>query len=158
MANPYQSSEGRPPAPAAGPTGASAPSQTKAVWPFVVIAALALPIGLAIYEFFGFEVGWRLHHFLHIPWQITAYLIPVVVFLVMLIGGIIGAIIRAGASSKTRRVIGAAAPAGPIGWTNDGQPVYPVVGYTADGKPVTADKMVGIPPPYPGPNPSDRVR
>lgn len=123
------------------------------------MAVLALPIGVAIRAVFTIGPGyWLAGHYLHIPWLITGLIIPIVAFLALLIGGIIGAIIRASANSKTRRAIGAGVPAGPIGWTNDGQPVYPVVGYTPDGKPVTADKMVGTPPPYPGPNPSDRVR
>lgn len=31
----------------------------------------------------------------------------------------------------------------PSGYTQDGQPIYPVVGYTPDGQPVTADRAVG---------------
>lgn len=39
--------------------------------------------------------------------------------------------------------IAAAPDAGAIGRTTDGRPVYPVVGYTADGMPVTADRIAG---------------
>ncbi|MET9327025.1 DUF4190 domain-containing protein [Tsukamurella sp. NPDC003166] len=39
-----------------------------------------------------------------------------------------------------------AVPKGPahIGFTDDGQPIYPVVGYTADGAAVTADRAQGV--------------
>ncbi len=40
----------------------------------------------------------------------------------------------------------------PIAHTPDGQPIYPVVGYTADGAPVTADRAVGYRPVNPGTN------
>lgn len=33
----------------------------------------------------------------------------------------------------------------PIGFTDTGEPVFPVVGYTAQGQPVTADKISGAP-------------
>lgn len=32
---------------------------------------------------------------------------------------------------------------GGVGYTADGQPIYPVVGYTPDGQPVTADRALG---------------
>lgn len=34
----------------------------------------------------------------------------------------------------------------PIAYTAEGQPIYPVVGYTADGNPVTADRVAGSTP------------
>lgn len=37
------------------------------------------------------------------------------------------------------------APA-PIAYTADGRPIYPIVGYTPDGQPVTADRAVGLTP------------
>jgi Domain of unknown function (DUF4190) len=40
---------------------------------------------------------------------------------------------------------GAVAPK-PIARTKDGQPVYQVIGYTPDGKPITADQAVGYQP------------
>lgn len=43
------------------------------------------------------------------------------------------------------------APA-PIGQTTDGQPIYPIVGYTPDGQPVTADRAVGLRPNATGTN------
>lgn len=33
----------------------------------------------------------------------------------------------------------------PLGYTSDGQPFYPVVGYRSDGRPVTADQAPGYP-------------
>ena len=60
----------------------------------------------------------------------------------LLVAAIIWAIVRAVKSS--------ASPADQlpahIGYTHDGQPIYPVVGYTADGRAVTADRAVGLRP------------
>lgn len=39
-----------------------------------------------------------------------------------------------------------------LGYTTDGQPIYPVVGYTPDGQPVTADRAIGIRPTSAGTN------
>lgn len=45
-----------------------------------------------------------------------------------------------------------AALAHPLAHTADGQPVYPVVGYTPDGRPVTADRAIGYQPVSPKTN------
>lgn len=57
--------------------------------------------------------------------------------------------------AEQRQLLAAAAPPAPtrpIGHTNDGQAIYPVLGYTAGGKPVTADRAVGLQPPQRGTN------
>ncbi|WP_396912916.1 DUF4190 domain-containing protein [Mycolicibacterium sp.] len=41
----------------------------------------------------------------------------------------------------------------PVAHTSDGRPIYPVVGYTSDGSPITADKAVGYRQPAPPTNP-----
>jgi hypothetical protein len=41
----------------------------------------------------------------------------------------------------------------PLGYTVDGQPIYPVVGYTSSGEPITADRAVGVAPFNPRTNP-----
>lgn len=46
--------------------------------------------------------------------------------------------------SRANAEITRAEPAAPIGLTTDGKPIYPIVGYTPDGQPVTADQAVGV--------------
>ena len=53
---------------------------------------------------------------------------------------------RVSRSAGERLAEHAATPAAPIGYTTDGQPIYQVVGYTPDDKPVTADRAVGLQP------------
>lgn len=43
-------------------------------------------------------------------------------------------------------------PYAAVGMTHDGQPIYPVVGYTAEGTPVTADRAAGVRPVATGTN------
>lgn len=125
---------------------ASTPQATKAVWPFIVMAALALPAAVMVWLLLVM-FGWRL--FYTFGWYqirpIAIYAIPLLVLLAMLIGGITGAAIRSSANHKVR-ASEAARPAAPIGYTTDGRPIYPVVGYTPDGRPVTADRAVGMHP------------
>lgn len=66
--------------------------------------------------------------------------------------GIVGAIgvIRAGHRAPAPRRV-ATAPR-PVGYTADGQPFYPVVGYRSDGTPVTADQAPGYAPQVVGTN------
>lgn len=45
-----------------------------------------------------------------------------------------------------------ASPSQPIAHTPEGEPIYQVVGYTSDGKPITADKAVGFRPHNPRTN------
>jgi hypothetical protein len=52
-------------------------------------------------------------------------------------------------AKEGKRPIVASTPT-PIAYTHAGQPIYPVVGYTSDGRPVTADHVAG-----PLPAPSD---
>ncbi|MGE2723778.1 DUF4190 domain-containing protein [Mycolicibacterium pulveris] len=62
--------------------------------------------------------------------------------LFLLIAGTIGLIMVAIARSKPP----ANPTSAPIGHTRDGRPIYPVVGYTSGGAPVTADQAVGVRP------------
>ncbi len=141
MASPHQASESA--ATVVAPTSPGIPAQArkKAVWPFVLMAVFALPAGIAFYAVFDLAFWYLLR--LYLP-GIVGLGIAVLIFLGMLIGGITGAIIRANANSKARASTAAGAPASPIGYTSDGQPIYPVVGYTPDGHPVTADRAVGL--------------
>ncbi len=61
--------------------------------------------------------------------------------LALFVIGLIVVIIRA-----TTQPNGSVRPAPPIAYTGDGQPVYPIVGYTPDGAAVTADRAVGYQP------------
>lgn len=71
---------------------------------------------------------------------------------ILLIAGIVGIVVRSASNTRARAQAMAAAPAAPIGHTTDGQPIYPVVGYTPDGRPVTADRAVGVHPQSGGTN------
>ncbi|MGV0794156.1 DUF4190 domain-containing protein [Mycolicibacterium sp. XJ1819] len=68
--------------------------------------------------------------------------------LLLFVGGTIGLIVTGQARSKASLNQAAA----PIGHTREGQPIYPVVGYTPDGAPVTADRAVGVRPYNPNTN------
>jgi len=67
--------------------------------------------------------------------------------LLVLVGGIIAVIVRLATGSGPK-----SAPAQPIAYTDDGRPIYPVVGYTADGAAITADRAVGYQPMNPRTN------
>lgn len=73
----------------------------------------------------------------------------VIVFSVVcggLLGGVTMAAVRGSSNAKARTVAFRAKPATPIGYTDDGKPIYPEVGYTPDGSPVTADRAAGYQP------------
>lgn len=63
-------------------------------------------------------------------------------------GGVVFAI-RAAIKAPKKRAI---TPPTPLGYTPDGQPIYPVVGYTPDGQPITADRAIGYQPTAGGTN------
>lgn len=124
-----------------GYSGANTPASAsttnlsvKPVWPFVLMAVLAIPVasvlGLVARTLLdganpvGVVLGW-------------------VAFVVVVVGSVI-AIRRSIANKPIRAAQRAAANSGPIGRTTDGQPIYPVVGYTSDGSPVTADRAIGV--------------
>lgn len=70
--------------------------------------------------------------------------------LTMVIGGVVWTVRRA---KRNKRV--PAAETGqprPVGWTDDGRPIFPVVGYTPDGAPITADRAQGYQPHNPRTN------
>ncbi len=117
--------------------------RTKAVWPFVLMAVFALPTGIAVSYLLGLLRAYSFRYGLGIPYPVVGLGIPLLVFIAMLVGGIVGAIIRANSNSRMRRANTAAAPAAPVGYTAEGKPVYPVVGYTQDGRPVTANQLMG---------------
>ncbi len=71
---------------------------------------------------------------------------------VALFGTAICALIRRRALPKAPPKSVDQLPQSAIGMTHDGQPIYPVVGYTADGTPVTADRAVGVRPVAAGTN------
>lgn len=60
-----------------------------------------------------------------------------------LIGVVIAAVTRGGSPSQQAQ---------PLAYTEDGRPVYPVVGYTPEGTPITADRAIGYRPPNPHTN------
>ena len=74
-------------------------------------------------------------------------IVYLVSFVVMLIG-----VVMLIVSLATRNSAPRAAAAQPVAFTAQGQPVYQVVGYTPDGRPVTADQVVGYRPAVHGTN------
>jgi hypothetical protein len=71
------------------------------------------------------------------------------------VAGVILFIIKLSKKNVPTKPLDAQAPlsAKPIGRTAGGQPIYPIVGYTPDGNPVTADRAVGVLPANPRTNP-----
>lgn len=67
----------------------------------------------------------------------------VFVGLVVLLVGTVGIIVSAARSPSPRVTPRTLAPQ-PLGYTDDGRPFYPIVGYTSDGTPVTADRAQGF--------------
>lgn len=64
-------------------------------------------------------------------------LLPLI-FLLLVAGGI-ALVVRQ--QRRTREFEANPPQAVPVGYTYEGQPIYPVVGYTANGTPVTADQV-----------------
>jgi len=101
-------------------------------------------------------VMWFLMCFLAADLGLGAHLygsgIDLAYFAFAVVVGIVGAIgvIRAGHRAPAPRRV-ATAPR-PVGYTADGQPFYPVVGYRSDGTPVTADQAPGYAPQVVGTN------
>lgn len=77
-----------------------------------------------------------------------AYLVgrPGLIFgMVALFVGAVGTTVAAARSRKAAapgQLPGA--PPQPLGYTAEGQPFYPIIGYTSDGRPVTADQAPGF--------------
>jgi hypothetical protein len=97
------------------------------MWPAVAIPIAGLLL-LAAGFVFGIALSWILGG---------------LVFVV----GIVAVIIRAATrtSHPNRQAL-------PIAYTDDGRPIYPVVGYTSDGTAITADRAVGYQPVNPRTN------
>lgn len=71
--------------------------------------------------------------------------------LTVLAGAVAVIVLGARARSATRAATASVPPA-PAGYTADGRPFYPIVGYTPDGTPITADQAPGYRPPAAGTN------
>jgi len=67
--------------------------------------------------------------------------------LLVFVVGIVAVIIRAATLTTPPN-----RQAPPIAYTDDGRPIYPVVGYTSDGTAITADRAVGYQPVNPRTN------
>jgi hypothetical protein len=66
------------------------------------------------------------------------------VTIVLILIGAIGVIVSAAAYRSRPQMIGAQGGVPrPLGYTDEGRPVFPIVGYTSDGSPVTADRVHG---------------
>ena len=108
------------------------------IWSLVVVGGVAPTI--AAYALFGIP---------EVLWAIMLWLGRI-----LSVAGSIGVIVEGARARKATSAAGAP-PAFPVpaGYTTDGQPFYPVVGYTADGQAITADRAVGMRPVVGGTNP-----
>lgn len=117
---------------------AQAHAPGKPATPFVAIAVLGPLVVIAL-----FLVGqWR-----YFGGGLFGLILHVLAIIALLVTGISVAVIR-----SRSRATPSASPSAPIGYTTDGQPIYPVVGYTPDGRAVTADRAVGLQPRATGTN------
>ncbi len=71
------------------------------------------------------------------------FAVGLIVVVVGLIVVVVAAVTRSGSSSQ---------PPQPLAYTEDGRPVYPVIGYTPEGTPITADRAIGYRPHNPQTN------
>ncbi len=69
--------------------------------------------------------------------------VGLVVVVLGLVGVVIAAVTRTGSSSQQVQ---------PLAYTEDGRPIYPVVGYTPEGTAITADRAIGYRPHNPHTN------
>jgi Domain of unknown function (DUF4190) len=88
------------------------------MWPFVAVPIAGLLLTVAGYV-------------IRVP-----VLTPIGLILVIL--GVMAVIVGAATRTKT-----SSPRAQPIAYTDDGRPIYPVVGYTPEGTPITAERAVG---------------
>lgn len=114
-------------------------TQAKPVGPFVALALLSIPGAVAVIAGInsvasqgGYEMRTR------------GNAIAIVIAVVLVIGSFVALIRRARYNGAVRRAQARVAIAAPLGYTPEGQPIYPVVGYTPDGTPVTADRAPGV--------------
>ena len=105
----------------------------------VAVVLISLPNTLAIYWVYRGNYGW------------LTTIVGTAAVITAVAAAIACVVIRSHANKKFAAV-GGPQPAAPIGYTTEGQPIYPVVGYTPDGQPVTADRAVGITPTATGTN------
>ncbi len=114
---------------------------TQPVWPLVLLALVALPVGFAA---FIFSLVMIEDNEIFGTYNPLGWIVPLFVGLLFAVPMLIGGIWTASRNAKANRAIRAARPTTPIGRTAAGQPIYPVVGYTPDGQAVTADRAVGV--------------
>lgn len=114
-------------------------AQAKPVGPFVAIALLSIPGAVAVIAGINSVAsrgGYQM--------RTTGNTIAIALAVLMVIGSFVALIRRASYNGAVRRAQARVAIAAPLGYTPDGQPIYPVVGYTPDGSPVTADRAPGV--------------
>ncbi len=107
--------------------GQPVPKSGKPIGPLVAIPILGLLLVAA-----GFLV--RIQIF---------YLVGLVLVVLGLVAVVIAAVSRPGSSSQAAQ---------PLAYTEDGRPIYPVIGYTAEGTAITADRAIGYRPSNPHTN------
>lgn len=111
--------------------------RTESALPFVLVAVLG-PLAIIAMFFLGPFVGVRFGGLFGLAFCVLA-------IVAMLVTGITVAVKRSRANTaRYSPKVGSATA--PIGYTSDGQPIYPIVGYTPDGNPVTADRAIGYQP------------
>ncbi len=114
-------------------------AQAKPVGAFVVLAVLSIPGAIAVIAGINSVTshgGYAM--------RTRGNAIAIVLGVVLVIGSFVALIRRAGYNGAVRRAQARVAIAAPLGYTAEGQPIYPVVGYTPDGTPVTADRAPGV--------------
>lgn len=146
----------------------------KATWPYMIFAALVISAsvaaGLAIGGLVTFLVELVLPEKVASPFQVPglrsgdiggglaiAAGCAVGVVVTLIVGSVLYRIglpharkyaqiasVRASEAAANATQRAAARTTAPIGYTTDGQPIYPIVGYTPGGQPVTADRAVGV--------------
>ncbi|MDH6247896.1 DUF4190 domain-containing protein [Mycobacterium sp. OTB74] len=113
----------------------------------------AAAAALIILGTFG-VIHWTDHH----RYDGSVSPILILIFAGVAVGGLIfysaaiGIIVEGRRARAASSLAAELAGPAPIGHTIDGQPIYPVVGYTPDGEPVTADRAVGVHPTAVGTN------
>lgn len=114
-------------------------AQAKPIGPFVVLAVLSIPGAVAVIagiNSIASHGGYAM--------RTRGNAIAIVIGVVLVFGSLVALIRRAGYNGAVRRAQARVAIAAPLGYTSEGQPIYPVVGYTPDGSPVTADRAPGV--------------
>jgi len=114
-------------------------AQAKPLGVFVAVALLSIPGAVAVI----FVINSVCSHG-NYSMRTIGNTASIVIGVAMVIGAFVALIRRASYNGAVRRAQASVAIARPLGYTADGQPIYPVVGYTPDGSPVTADRAPGV--------------